>query len=167
MQGLSPGVQDAEKSELRTEMFGIGSHFEQGGRRGLEEKGEQDLLVLSDQRHERVWRAEDEVEIAPAGVPAAAGAATSPAHWSGTSDNAGAGTNYRRWPDSRSAGIGRGAPECSRPAAHDGRQHFDLRPRQRWSIAFEKLASGFADNIGHLPGWPHHVSGHSLRGITP
>jgi hypothetical protein len=29
-------VQDAEKSELRTEMLGIGSYFEQGGRRGLE-----------------------------------------------------------------------------------------------------------------------------------
>src|SRR5208337_4795370 len=40
LQGLSPGVQDAEKSDLRTEMFGIGSHFQQGGRRGLEQQGE-------------------------------------------------------------------------------------------------------------------------------
>ena len=54
LQGLSPGVQDAEESDLRTEMFRIGGHFQQGGRRSLEQEGEQDLLILPNQRHERV-----------------------------------------------------------------------------------------------------------------
>ena len=122
LQGLSPGVQDAEKSELRTEMFGIGSHLEQGGRRGLEEKGKQDLLVLPDQRHERVWRAEDEVEIAhrqefllPLAQPLLPRI----------------GLALRTMPvPARIIGDGLIAaaqalvavpPECSRPAAHDGR----------------------------------------------
>jgi hypothetical protein len=32
LQGLSPGMQDAEETDLRAEMFGIGGHFQQGGR---------------------------------------------------------------------------------------------------------------------------------------
>ena len=48
--------------------------------------------------------------------------------------------------------------ECRRAAAHDGREHFDLRPSQRLAIAFQELAAGSADDIGHLPGWPRHLS---------
>ncbi len=64
LQGLSPGMQDAEESDLRAEMFGVGGHFQQGGRRGLEQESKQDLLILPDQRHEAVRHAEDQVVVA-------------------------------------------------------------------------------------------------------
>src|SRR6266446_618628 len=89
LQGLSPGMQDAEESDLRTEMFGVGGHFQQGGRRGLEQESKQDLLILPDQRHEAVRHAEEPGGSSlPAGVPAAADAATSPGHGSDTSGSA-------------------------------------------------------------------------------
>ena len=50
--------------------------------------------------------------------------------------------------------------ECSRTAAHDRREYFDLRPGQRLAIAFEKLASGSADDIGH------HQPGQLADGIA-
>src|SRR2546427_7684303 len=64
LQGLSPGMRDAEESDLRAEMFGVGGHFQQGGRRGLEQESKQDLLILPDQRHEAVRHAEDQVVVA-------------------------------------------------------------------------------------------------------
>ena len=57
--------------------------------------------------------------------------------------------------------------EGTRTAAHDGRQHFDLGPRQRLAIAFEELASGSANDIGHLPGWPRQLSWSSVGGFSP
>lgn len=63
LQGLSPGVQDAEEADLGTEMLWIRGDFQQGGSRGIEQKSEQDLFVLPDQWDERVRHAEDEMKI--------------------------------------------------------------------------------------------------------
>ena len=37
LQGLSPGMQDAEKADLRTEVLWIGSYFEQSSAAGFEQ----------------------------------------------------------------------------------------------------------------------------------
>src|SRR5713101_6851005 len=63
LQGLSPSVQDAEEADLGTEMLCIRGDFQQSGSSGIEQELEQDLLVLPDQRDERVWNAEDEMKI--------------------------------------------------------------------------------------------------------
>src|SRR5215469_4152803 len=63
LQGLSPGMQDAEEADLRAEMFGIGGYFQQGGRGGLEQKSEENLFVLPHQWDQRVRHAEDQIKI--------------------------------------------------------------------------------------------------------
>ena len=46
---LSPGVHNAEKSNLCSEMFRIGRYLQESGSGGLEHKVEKDLLVLPHQ----------------------------------------------------------------------------------------------------------------------
>ena len=64
LQGLSPGMQNAEEADLGTEMLGIGSDFQQGCGAGLEQEREENPLVLPDQRDQRVRHAEDQVIVA-------------------------------------------------------------------------------------------------------
>src|SRR6516164_1164425 len=63
LQGLSPGMQDAEEADLRTEMFGIGGQFQQGGCGGLEQESEQNFFVLPHQWNQGVRHAEDQMKI--------------------------------------------------------------------------------------------------------
>ena len=64
LQGLSPGVQDAEESDLRAKTaLWIGSHFQQGRGTGIEQESEQDFPVLPDQRHQRVGNAKDNMKV--------------------------------------------------------------------------------------------------------
>jgi hypothetical protein len=58
-QVLSPGVENAEESDLGAEMPGIGGHLQKSGRRGTEEQIVKDPLVLQGQRAqlaEETWR---------------------------------------------------------------------------------------------------------------
>src|SRR6202795_1422467 len=48
LQGLSPGVKDAEEADLSTEMFSIPGYFQQSGRGGVEQESEKGLFVLPD-----------------------------------------------------------------------------------------------------------------------
>jgi hypothetical protein len=50
LQGLSPGMQNAEKADVRSKTFGISGHFEKRGTGGLEQQGEQEFFVLPHQR---------------------------------------------------------------------------------------------------------------------
>ena len=63
LQGLSPGVQDAEKSDLRAEMFGIGSYFQQGGGSGSEQEMIKLPRVVLRQEVEFVGNGEDHVKV--------------------------------------------------------------------------------------------------------
>src|SRR5688572_9740047 len=64
LQGLSPSMQDAEESDLCTEMLWVSSYFQEGGSAGFKQESEQDPLVLPDQRYQSVRDAEDEVIVA-------------------------------------------------------------------------------------------------------
>ena len=46
---LVPGVENAEETDLRAEMFGIAGEFEKGFRTGAKQKIVDDLLVLQSQ----------------------------------------------------------------------------------------------------------------------
>ena len=78
-QVLAPGVQDAEKSDLRAEMFGIGSYFQQGGGSGSEQEMIKLPRVVLRQEVEFVGNGEDHVKVRsgqqflfPSGDPARA-----------------------------------------------------------------------------------------------
>ena len=64
LQGLSPGMEDAKKSDLgaKTTLW-IGSHLEQGRGAGIEQESEQDFPVLPDQRHQHVGNAKDNMKV--------------------------------------------------------------------------------------------------------
>ena len=56
-------MQNAEKADLHTETLALSSHFQKCGSGSLEEKREQELLVLPDQRDQAVWDAENDVKV--------------------------------------------------------------------------------------------------------
>jgi hypothetical protein len=64
LQSLTPGMQDAEEADLRTQAKRIGCNFQQCCGAGIEQQAEQSFLVLPDQWDERVGHAEDQVEVA-------------------------------------------------------------------------------------------------------
>ena len=158
LQGLSPGVQDAEKADLGTETLWVRGDFQQGRGRGVEQESEQGLSVLPDQRDKQVRHAEDEMEIV---------------HWQqfllalGEPLLASAGLTLRAMPVptgvvgdtgdiSATGAYIEMAAQCGSTATGNGPEHLDLRPGQRRAIAFPKPTASDADDVGHLPGWPGH-----------
>src|SRR5712664_2976774 len=63
LQGRSPGVQDAEKADLGTDMLWIHGYFQQSGSSGVEQESEKGFLVLPDQWNEQVRHTENEMKI--------------------------------------------------------------------------------------------------------
>jgi hypothetical protein len=56
-------VQDAQKTDLGSEMLGVGGDFEQRLGAGLEQEPEENLLVLPDQRDQRMRHAENQMIV--------------------------------------------------------------------------------------------------------
>jgi len=63
LQCLTPGVEDAQETDLGSQMPGIGRDFEQRFRAGLEQEPEEDFLVLPHQRNQRVRHAENQMIV--------------------------------------------------------------------------------------------------------
>jgi hypothetical protein len=63
VQGLSPGMQDAEEADLGSETLGVGGYFQERGTGGLEQEGKQEFLVLPHQRNQAVWNTENNVVV--------------------------------------------------------------------------------------------------------
>ena len=88
LQILSPGVQHAEESDLRAQMFGIGGNLQQRRGAGAEQKVIDDLLVLQSQPCQFVRDGKNHMHVlngqqflVAIGEPLDCG------RWSGTSDN--------------------------------------------------------------------------------
>ena len=64
LQRLSPGMQNAEEAELRSETGRIGRDFQQRCSTSFKQETEEKLLVLPYQRYQRMGNAEDEMEVA-------------------------------------------------------------------------------------------------------
>jgi hypothetical protein len=60
---LSPGMEHAEESDVRSQMLGIARKFEQRSGAGAEEQIVEQPLVLEDQSAEFVRQSEDDVEV--------------------------------------------------------------------------------------------------------
>ena len=54
--------------------------------------------------------------------------------------------------------------ECGSTTPRHGQQHFDMLPADPLAVSFDEGSSGAADDIGHLKGWPAHLS--SLRRLA-
>ena len=60
---LAPGVQHAEKADLRSEMFRIGGDLQQGGVTRAEQQSIQDLLVVQGERSQFTRQRKDHVHV--------------------------------------------------------------------------------------------------------
>ncbi len=61
---LIPGVEHTEEADLRAEMFGIASDFEEGCSTGLQQEMVQDLLVLQGERRQFMRQGKDNMDVA-------------------------------------------------------------------------------------------------------
>src|SRR5215467_13297348 len=61
---LAPGVQDREESDLRSQMFGIGSDLDQRLRNGAEQQVVEFDGILPNQRVEQMRQREHDVKVA-------------------------------------------------------------------------------------------------------
>lgn len=158
LHSLPPRMQNTEEADLSPEVSGIGRNFQQRGSAGFEQEAEKDLLVLPNQRNQRMRHAEDEMEIAhreqfpiPGTQPllACVGLALRAVAVS-------AGVIRDGLMSAAYALIAMSA-ECGSAAAFDRPEHFELRPGERPAIAIDEFASCPSDDIGHLTGWPCHA----------
>jgi len=62
-QVLSPGVEDAEESDLRAQVLGVGSDLEERGGAGMEEQAVEDALVLIGEWSQLMRQGEDHVNV--------------------------------------------------------------------------------------------------------
>src|SRR5215470_14320802 len=60
---LSPSVQNREKTDFRTQPFGVSRHFQQRSRRAAEQQVVQQQLVLQHQLGKLMGNGEDDVEV--------------------------------------------------------------------------------------------------------
>ena len=60
---LSPGMEHAEESDIRSQMLRVASQFEHRRGAGAEEQIVEQPLVLEDKSRERVGQSEDDVEV--------------------------------------------------------------------------------------------------------
>jgi hypothetical protein len=150
-------VQNTKKADLHTSMLMVGSHFHESSRGRLEEQRKQKLLVLPDQRDQAVRNAEDNVKVAdgqqllsPIAEPLLASidltlrAMAIAAAKERDSLIPATGTSITMPTKSGSA------------AAHDGMEHLELSPAQRFPEALPQFAARHANDIGHLPEGPCH-----------
>ena len=63
LQLLIPGIEDAEESNLRSQMLGISRDFEQGIRAGAHEQAVNGCFILESERSERTGDGEHDVRI--------------------------------------------------------------------------------------------------------
>lgn len=63
LERLTPGVQNTQEADERTEALWVRGCFEQRSGGGLEQESEQHSLVLPHEWNQPVWRAEDHVIV--------------------------------------------------------------------------------------------------------
>jgi len=150
-------MQNAEEPDLCAQMLGVGGNLQQRRRTGFEEQLEENLLVLPNERDQRVWDAEDQVVVV---------------HWQQLLLASGQplvpSVGLALWAMTIPAGIiGDGlmaaavalvamSTQCRGPASFDRIEHLYLWPGEAFPKAKHETPARLADDISHLPGWPLH-----------
>jgi hypothetical protein len=155
---LIPGVQHAEETDLRSEMFGIASDFEKSFRTGSEQEIVDDFLILQSQRGQLTRQREDYMHVRRRKkFPVTLFQPTI------------ARSRLTLWAVPVSARVVRdGAIPAARAliemttqnggtTPRNGQQHFDMLPGDPLVTSFDEGISRGADQIGHLERWPVHL----------
>jgi hypothetical protein len=155
---LIPGVQYAEETNLRPEVFRIASDFEESLRAGSEQEIVDDLLILQSQRGQRTREREDHMHVRcrkkfPATLFQPTIARPRLTLWAVPI----AATIERDGTMPAASALIEMAAECGGATPHNGQQHFDVLPGDPLAASFDKCVSRGADEIGHLERWPAHL----------
>ena len=158
-QVLTPGMQDADHTDLCSQVFRIGCDFQQGLRAGGEQQIVKQARVFQGQHIEFVGHGEHDMEVtggqefafagrqpALASLCLALGAVPVSARVVGD----GLMTSVR-------AGIAMTAQRCG-AAAQNGPKRFELLKAKAGSIPIQEAIAVRAKNVGHLEGGPSHFS---------
>ena len=157
-QRLSPGVQHAQKADLRTQPLRVGRHFRQGGGHASEQQIVERALVLQHQLGELVRHGEDDVEVLQRNQ--FAGARRHPAvarlrlALGAVAIAAGVEGEAEVFP-APGAAVAVSA-ERRRAAALDGPHDLMLRPGDASAATLDVTAGPGAENVGHLQRWRVH-----------
>ena len=156
---LIPGMQHAEKTDFRAEVFRIASDFEKCFGTGAKQQIIDDFFVLQSQWSKLRRKCEDHMDVARR------------EKFSLTcGDPAFAGRGLTLWTVSIAAAVvGDGGTmpaagaliemtaECSGATPRNGQQYFDVLPAEPLAISFDEGSSCAADEIGHLEGRPAYL----------
>src|ERR1700733_15103573 len=156
---LIPGVEHTEEADLRAEMSGIASDFEEGCGTGLQQEMVQEFLVLQGERRQFMRQGKDNMDVAR-------GEKLLTTRLEPTST--GVGLALRTVPvaaavvrDSRTVPTVGALIEMSAQGggatARDGSQHSQVLPGDPPAAAFDEGASRGANQIGHLKRRPVHL----------
>jgi hypothetical protein len=155
---LIPGVQNADKADLGSEVPGIGGNLNQRFRAGSEQQIVDNLLVLQSQRREFVWQRENDMRVAcgqefalSGGKPALACSCLTLRTVPVTARIEGDG------PISAGRAFIDVTAESGGAAACDRSKHLQMGSREKAAIPVNELWSGCANDISHLQRWPWHL----------
>jgi hypothetical protein len=156
-QVLTPGMQDGEEADLRSQVFGVGGHLEKSLRTGAEQEVINDLLVLQRQLAELVRQGEDNMDVGDrqefvlaSGDPLVAssalalGAVPVAAAIKGDGAIATARTLIAM------------AAECRGTATCNSAEHFAVSPVNPATVFLDEAIALSTNDIGHLEEWPGH-----------
>jgi hypothetical protein len=154
---LPPGMKHTQKTNLGSEMLGIGGNLHQSRSAGVEQEVVDDLLILQGQTRQLMRNREDNVHVF-----------NGQQFLSAVGEPVVAGVGLAFWTMPRAAGVKRGSlkaalttaiqvtTERRRSTVLDGEKDAEVKPRQPGSVLFDKSVAMRANDIGHLEGWPIH-----------
>jgi hypothetical protein len=157
---LIPGMKDAEETDVGAEMPGIFGDFQKRLSARPEQQTVDDLFVLQGQWRQFVRECENDMGIArgqqfgtPRVKPAVAGIALAPGAMpvSARIERDGLMAAARTLVDM--------ATQRGRTAAQDGREHFQVQPREPCGMPVDESVSCGEYDIGQFKEWPVHLYG--------
>jgi len=168
LQFLVPGVENAEKTDIRTQMFRVFGNLDQCLGAGAKQQAIDHFLILQSQRRQFVGKGEDNMgvghgqEFRTARVePAVARLAL--AFW--TVPVAARVVGDGTMPATRA--LIDMAAQRSGPALPDGDKHLEMQPGQPSRTLVNESSSCAANDIGQLKQWPGHSPDLAQRRLGP
>src|SRR5215472_212533 len=156
-QVLTPGVEDREKADFRSQMFRITRDLEKGFCAGAEQQVIEHLLVLQHELRELLWQGEDDMNVGhcqkivlTSRDPLIAGAVLTLRAVAIATAVVGDG------PITAARTLVAVTAQNGSAAGRDGLQDLAVRPVNPAALILDEVVPLCANDIGHLQGWPAH-----------